>query len=225
MHEDLIWPKLPPVASIPRETLLDRHLHGESSQSTHFFLLDAPDLKALQTDQHGEPIYKLIAAAGHLKSLSAQETRSYVERGLRAKGWKNNPEIDEPVFHIIHQYSEGVPARINIICNSLLLQCFIDQRRRITGTDAITLVKELLVEKSITCRRLNEEPSALPPLSEIHSEEQVGMEMVPKECLPVESLKPSPPVPSDTSISTIQTAHFGPRNSSLVQNKARRGKW
>ena len=223
--EDLIRPKLVPLAPIPQETLLGESLPGESAQPTHFFLLDELDLQALQTDQQGEPIYKRIAAAGHLKPLTAQETRSYVERGLGAKGWKNDPEIEEPVFHIIHQFSEGVPKRINIICNNLLLQCFIDRRRRITGADAIALVKELPVEKPITRRWLSEESSPLPPQRETPAEEQMGTEPAPKESAPGESLKPSPLVPSDTPISPMQRAHFGPINPSLAKNRARRGKW
>ena len=223
--DDLIRPKLVAPAPIPQETLLDESLPGESAQPTHFFLLDELDLQALQTDQQEEPIYKRIAAAGHLKPLTVQETRSYVERRLRAKGWKNDPDIEEPVFHIIHQFSEGIPKQINIICNNLLLQCFIDRRRKITGADAIALVKELPVEKPITPRCLSEESSPLPPQRETHAEEQLGVESAPKENAPGESLQPSPTVPSDTSVSTKQRAQFGPLNPSLAKNRARRGKW
>jgi len=224
--ENLLRPKLVPIAPIPQEKLLDEDLADESThQPTHFFLLDELDLKALQIGQHGEPIYKRIAAAGHLKPLTAQETRSYVERGLEAKGWNNDPEIEEPVFHIIHQFSEGVPKRINIICNNLLLQCFIDRRRRITGADAIALMKELPVEKPGTCRWPSEESPPLPPQSEARAEEHVGTEPAPKDCAPVESLMPSPLAPADTSISTIERAHFGSLDSSLPKNRARRGKW
>ena len=204
---------------------MDEYLPSEPVQPTHFFLLDELDVQALQTDQQVEPIYKRIASARYLKLLSAQQTRSYVERGLEAKGWKNNPEIDEPVFHIIHQFSEGIPKRINIICNGLLLQCFIDQRRRISGADAIALMKELPMDNSITRRWLSKESSPLPQQREILAEEQIGTEPLPKECAPVESHKPSPPVASDTSVSPRQRAHFEPRNFSLANNRARRGKW
>jgi hypothetical protein len=224
--ENLIRPKLVPIAPIPQETPLDEYRPGEPAQPTHFFLLDELDLQALQISQHGEPIDKRIAVAGHLKPLTEQETRSYVELGLEAKGWKNEPEIEEPVFHIIHQFSEGVPSRINIICNNLLLQCFIDRRRRITGADAIALMKELPVEKpSIYNRCLSEESPPLPPHSEARAEEQIVTEPAPKDCAPIESLMPAPLVPADTSISTTQRAHFGPLNSSLANNRARRGKW
>jgi len=227
--EDLIRPKLVPPVPIPQETLLGESLPGESAQPTHFFLLDEldeRDLQALQTDQQRDPIYKRIAAGGYLKPLTVQETRSYIERGLGSKGWKNDPEIEEPVFQIIHQFSEGIPKRINIICNNLLLQCFIDRRRRITGADAIASVKELPVEKPITPRFLSEESSPLPPQHETHAEEQMRMmEPVPEESAPDESLKPSPTVPSDTSVSPKQRAHFGPLNSSLAKNRGRRGKW
>jgi len=224
--EDLIRPKLVPLAPIPQETLLGESLPCESAQPTHFFLLDERDLQALQTDQQRDPIYKRIAAGGYLKPLTVQETRSYIERGLGAKGWKNDPEIEESVFQIIHQFSEGIPKRINIICNNLLLQCFIDRRRKITGADAIALVKELPVEKPIIHRWPSEELSPLPPQRETRAEEQTGMmEPVPEECAPVESHMPSPLAPADTGISTIQRAHFGPLNSSLPKNRARRGKW
>lgn len=214
-----------PLELIAKETHLDVHIPAEFAQPEHFFLLDHPDLWGSHNDQRQEPVYKRIAAAGHLKHLTAQETRNYVERGLRAKGWKNDPKIDAPVFHIIHQFSEGVPKRINMICNGLLLQCFVEQRHRITTTDAATFVKELSVEKSITHKRHSEELSVLPPLREILSEEQVPTEPAPEEWLPLESLKPAQLLPPHTSVSPRQKAHFEPRNFSLAKNRTRRGNW
>lgn len=214
----------PPLEPAPKAPLLDKHPPAAPAPPAHFFLLGQPELRGSQTDQRLGPVYTRIAAAGPLKPLTAQETRNYVERELRAKGWRNDPEIDAPVFHIIHQSSEGVPERINMICNRLLLQCFVEQRHRITVADASALVKESTVEKSITRKPSSEELSAPPP-REALSEEQVGAVPVPKEWLPVELLKPEPMLPSDTSVSPRKKAHFEARNISLAKNGARRRNW
>ena len=129
---------------------------------------------------------------------SVQETQNYLEHELQDKGWKNDPEFEAPVFHLIHQFSEGVPERINTICNYLLMQCLVEQRHRITLADARAIVEDLRLETSITRKPHSEAlPVFLPP-REAHS---------------------------DASVSQRQKAHFESRNVSSTRPRARRGKW
>ena len=133
-----------------------------------------------------------------LNSLTAQETKNYLERELQDKGWNNDPEFEAPVFHLIHQFSEGVPNRINTICNYLLIQSFAEQRHRITLADARAIVEDLRLETSITRKPHNEEmPVCLPPRE----------------------------APLDTTVSQRKKAHFESRNVSQTRPRARRGKW
>lgn len=216
-----------PPKPVPKELLCDERLPVAPVQPVHFFLLDQPELRGQQPDRRLEPPYQHIAAAGHAKPLTAQETRNYVERGLRATGWQHDPAIDAPVFHIIHQSSEGVPDRINLICNHLLLQCFVEQRHRITGADACALVQALALEKSTSRKQSSQEQSAPPPPSQTLAEEQIWAAPSLKEGLAVELLKPEPVQPSDTSVkpSPQPKAQFESRNLPRAKYRARRRDW
>jgi hypothetical protein len=220
--ENLVLREPPSLESAPKAPLLDKQLPAEPAQPAHFFLLRQPEVLGSQTAQRLGPVYTRIAAAGVLKPLTAQETRNYVERELRAQGWRNDPEIDPPVFYIIHQSSRGVPERINTICNRLLLECFVEQRHRITVADASALVKESTVETSLTRRPSSEELSS--PPREALSEGEVGEEPVLK-CPSVELFRPAPQLPSDPPLSPRQKAHFESRNVSPTKGRARRGNW
>ncbi len=83
-----------------------------------------------------EPVHQRIIAASHLKALKEEETRGYVEHRLNVVGWKNDPQISPRVFSVIYLFSEGIPRRINLICNRLLLHAFVEQRHKITVADA-----------------------------------------------------------------------------------------
>lgn len=215
--------------SVPEKPLSERHLPAEPARPGHFFLLGQPERQDSQPDPRMEPVYQ-HGAPEPLKPLTAQQTRNYVEQGLRAAGWKNDPTIGASVYRLIHQVSEGIPSRINMVCNRLLLRCFVEQRHRITVEDVGAIVQDLPREKLITRKRRCEEPPVTPSV-EVRLEEPVREKQVLEECLPVastesaESTPPEPLTPSVTSVNPGEKARFGSQNATLPKNSPRRGTW
>jgi hypothetical protein len=72
-----------------------------------------------------------VIAAHHLEAMEPQEVRLYVEHRLKCVGWAGNPAFDEEVFDGLYAASQGVPRRINQICNRLMLLGAVDRRDRI----------------------------------------------------------------------------------------------
>jgi hypothetical protein len=97
-----------------------------------------------------EPVHQRIVAATHLESLQEEETTAYVQHRLKIVGWTGDPELTRRVYAVIYRFSEGVPRRINLICNRLLLNAFVEQRHRITIADAKVVVQELHDEQLST---------------------------------------------------------------------------
>jgi len=121
------------------------------------FLLGQPELRDVLHEQHMEPVHQRIIAASHLAALGVDETRAYVEHRLRVVGWDNDPAISAPVYCIIHRFSEGIPRRINLICNRLMLHAYVEQRHQVSVSDAKAVVAELQEEQLATRDLLHDE--------------------------------------------------------------------
>jgi general secretion pathway protein A len=48
-------------------------------------------------------------------------------------GWTGQPAFDDDAFEVIHQWSSGIPRKINLLCNRLLLATFLSDVVQITG--------------------------------------------------------------------------------------------
>ena len=130
--------------------------HLPSHLDPAIFLLGQLELRDLVHEKALEPVHQRIIAASHLKPLEEDETRSYVEHRLNVVGWDKDPHITPRVFAVIYLFSEGIPRRINLICNRLLLHAFVEQRHKITVADARVVVEELQEELLSTRNLLHE---------------------------------------------------------------------
>ena len=191
-----------------------------------FFLIDKQEKRDSLPNQQEQTVYRYLAAVGHSESLSLQETRHYIERELRAQNWKNCPAFDSPVFYVIHQLSGGVPKRICTICNRLLLQCFIEQRQRITVIHAQAIGNELSQKPSIAleAQRKDEGLIASPPREDFSIAKPAGTKQTSNRYPPGELLRPQTPQPLATPRDSEGKARFACLSLSKKKG-ARRGTW
>lgn len=59
------------------------------------------------------------------------ETRAYIEYRLRKVGWNGTPEFTADAFVAIFARTAGVPRRLNLLCNRLMLSAYLGPERRI----------------------------------------------------------------------------------------------
>src|SRR5688572_17486865 len=97
------------------------------------FLVGQPELRKQLESPAMEQLRQRVIASCHLGPLSADETRAYVEHRLRHVGWTGQPAFDDDAFEVIHQWSSGIPRKINLLCNRLLLATFLSDVAQITG--------------------------------------------------------------------------------------------
>ena len=156
------------------ELRLLTNLQEDGRPLLQIFLLGQPELRHLMRGKALEPVHQRIVAATHLEALQQEETSAYVEHRLKVVGWKGDPELTRRVYAVIYRFSEGVPRRINLICNRLFLNAFVEQRHRITIADAKVVVQELHDEQLSTRNILgdmifsetDDEPAVVGPDSE-----------------------------------------------------------
>ena len=95
------------------------------------FLVGQPDFKPVLAGANMEQLRQRVIASYNLEPLSADETRSYIEHRLTVVGWNGDPKFDDDVFPAIHQEADGIPRKINKLCNRILLYCTLEEIRHI----------------------------------------------------------------------------------------------
>lgn len=107
------------------------------------FLLGQPELRELILSPQLEQVHQRIVAASHLQPLEEDETETYIRHRLQTAGWRDDPQLSQSVFPLVHKFSEGIPRRINLICSRLLLHGSVEQKHRIGVEDMRAVVEEL----------------------------------------------------------------------------------
>lgn len=90
-----------------------------------------------------------VIASYHLGPLDLQETQAYVEHRLGCVGWKGNPGFDQDAMREIYQASQGIPRRINAVCDRVMLGAFLSEQRRVTA-DLVAQIVEEMREEQVT---------------------------------------------------------------------------
>jgi general secretion pathway protein A len=95
------------------------------------FLLGQEEFRATLLSPGFEQLRQRVIATYHLSPLDEQETRTYIEHRLSTVGWSNDPEFTDDAFPAVFRFSDGVPRRINNLCDRLLLFAFLEGLHRI----------------------------------------------------------------------------------------------
>lgn len=108
------------------------------------FLVGQPEFRLILQSPHMHQLRQRVIAACHIGPLEGDDTRQYVEHRLTRVGWKDdNPEITPEAFEAIYEASGGVPRRINLLCDRLLLSGFLSDKRTFTAHDVHEVAGEI----------------------------------------------------------------------------------
>lgn len=105
------------------------------------FLLGQEELKDIIQAPNMEQFRQRIIASAHLKPLSVEEVKNYVNHRLNQAGYEKEPLFSDDAFDLIHQKTLGVPRKINIFVDRLLLFGFLEELTSF-DVDAINDVAE-----------------------------------------------------------------------------------
>ena len=91
------------------------------------FLVGQTELRNIIHSKNVEQLRQRIIASYNLTHLSKSETKDYIKYRLEKVGWEHNPSISEDIFLTIHDWSEGTPRKINLICDRLFLLGYLEK--------------------------------------------------------------------------------------------------
>lgn len=120
---------LPPQSVEELRMLSNFQFHGRPL--VQVFLLGQEEFRATLLSDGFEQLRQRVIATYHLNPLDAEETRTYVEHRLRLVGWKSDPTFTDGAFERIFGFTQGVPRRINNLCDRTLLYAFLEELHEI----------------------------------------------------------------------------------------------
>ena len=97
-------------------------------------VLDAPEME--QLSQRTRLRY-------HLKALSEEETKAYVQHRLGVAGATDREIFAEETFPTVFKYSGGVPRLINTLCDTALICAYAENETKVTPDTMQSAIDEL----------------------------------------------------------------------------------
>ena len=131
-----------PAASIEELRMLSNFTTGEKPL-LQSFMLGQPEFRRILQSPAMEQLRQRIIASCHLGPMDSVETQSYIQHRLQTVGWKGDPSFSEDAYAGIHEHTGGIPRRINLLCDRLLLMGFMDGKRAFTGKEVAEMISEL----------------------------------------------------------------------------------
>jgi general secretion pathway protein A len=131
-----------PARSLEELRMLSNFQVSEMPLIQSFLLGQAEFRETLQAPGM-EQLRQRVIASCHLNPLTAEETRAYIEHRLRVVGWQAQPHFSEEAYAAIYKHTQGVPRRINVFCDRLLLYGFLEDLQALSDVAVAAVAREL----------------------------------------------------------------------------------
>ena len=90
------------------------------------FLIGQPEFRTILQSPGMQQLRQRVTATCHIGPLELAETQGYIEHRLKcAGGQPDRPSFNAAAFEAIFKATSGIPRRINLLCDRLLLSGFL----------------------------------------------------------------------------------------------------
>ncbi len=134
------------------------------------FLVGQAELRRTIIDNRMEQLRQRIIASHKLEPMAADECREYILHRLRTVGWNNDPALAPKVFSGVYEASRGIPRKVNLIMDRLLLHGYLEALHDLDQA-ALTVVLDELHEE------MADVPTTLEAPAPARSEDPAGADV------------------------------------------------
>lgn len=113
------------------------------------FLVGQPEFRGILQRPEMEQFRQRVAATCHIGPLDEDETQRYVEHRLKCAGSTGKPSFAPDAFPAIFKASQGIPRRINSLCDRLLLLGFMGNKTHLGLTEVDEALSDIAKESAI----------------------------------------------------------------------------
>jgi len=131
------------LLEMPQLHLLKLMLNFREEGRSDFSLILSGRTELLSRLQRLSALDQRVIVRTALEPLTREEVLPYVQRRIAVAGRKDRI-FDEPAAQTIWELSQGIPRRINQLCDLALLVGFVDELREIQSVEIEAAAEELL---------------------------------------------------------------------------------
>lgn len=113
------------------------------------FLVGQPEFRGILQRPEMEQFRQRVAATCHIGPLDEEETKAYIEHRLKCAGSTGKPTFDIEAFPAIYRASQGIPRRINSLCDRLLLSGFMSGKTHLVAADVAEVLRDIAQEAEV----------------------------------------------------------------------------
>lgn len=119
------------------------NINADKFQFLQIMLIGQPELKSMLSQLEISQFSKRIAVNFHVTPFEATEVQKYIHHRLKFAG-RESPLFTADACAKIAKLSKGIPRRINVLCNAVLMHGFYADAEQID----VDLIEEVLREKA-----------------------------------------------------------------------------
>jgi putative secretion ATPase (PEP-CTERM system associated) len=157
-----------PLSSLEELRMLS-NFQADHTSLLQSILVGQPQFRQKLFSKDLEQLQQRVIAAHHLWPLDADETRNYIEHRLHRADWQGDPSFTDQALMMIHEQTGGVPRKINVLCNRLLIYGSLENLHRFSADVvrdvSLDLRSESLATDSALPHREPEDPAAENPVA------------------------------------------------------------
>ncbi|MBK9442941.1 MAG: AAA family ATPase [Comamonadaceae bacterium] len=112
------------------------------------FLVGQPEFRVILQSPDMQQLRQRVTATCHIGPLDATETQGYIDHRLKCAGATDRPTFDAAAYELVFTASGGIPRRINLICDRLLLLGFLGDKTAFGFEEVNEVVTELREESA-----------------------------------------------------------------------------
>lgn len=120
------------------------------------FLLGQPEFRKTLLSPNMQQLRQRVIATYHLGPLDEQETRAYIEHRLKTVGWNYNPAIYDDAYNVIHEYTGGIPRKINLFCDRMFMMGCLEELHHFGDAEVKEVINDFQQEFNVPQLESNE---------------------------------------------------------------------
>jgi putative secretion ATPase (PEP-CTERM system associated) len=110
------------------------------------FLLGQPEFRRTLHSEDMQQLRQRVIATYHLGPMDAPETQQYIEHRLQTAGWKGDPILTDDAYAAIHEFTGGIPRKINTLCDRLFLMGYLEELHQLGADEVNEVIKDIQEE-------------------------------------------------------------------------------
>lgn len=134
-----------PFSALEELRMLSNFQYGGRAL-VQIFLLGQPEFRELLDSPRLEQLRQRVIATHHLAPIGEEEIEDYIGHRLQLAGWRGNPRFTQDAYAALYRFSGGIPRKINMLANRVLLYGAMEELTTIGAEAVATVIDDMAVD-------------------------------------------------------------------------------